>query len=251
MFQGHIFYEDVDNAALANINPPTSDEHLQIVSTDFAKVPEKFTKLIAYHAQGALITRARIVSPSMRTRGDIEVLPIDDAAEPTSAFPIQKQLKNPITLVAGEKLSAETTNSGGAAIEQAVAVWLCDEIPTPIEGAEILHLDFSATTASTARAWKNAVMVFGRALEAGEYAIVGMRCESASLLFARIIFSDDASRPMVVGYDDEADIEDPIFRNGMLGEWGRFKEDSPPRIEVFCDTTDTAIQGVLDIIKVS
>lgn len=250
-FQGHIFYEDVDNVALSNIAVPVTDTKLSIVSGDFAKVPENYNKLIIYHAQGAAITRARLVAPSLKARGDIEILPIDDAAEPTSNFFPQKQIENPIQLTSGEKLSAETTNSGAAAIEQAVAVWLADEAITPITGAEILHVDFTATIPAALRTWSNAVMVLGRALEAGEYMIVGMRAESATGLYARIVFSDDSMRPMVIMYDDEADQEDPIFRNGRLGEFGRFKEDAPPRIECFCDAGDTAIQGILDIVKVS
>lgn len=250
-FQGHIFYEDVDNATtLQNINVPTSDAKLTISAGDFARVPDLYTKLIMYHAQGANITRARLIAPSMRTRGDIEILPIDNAAEPTSNFRPQKQLDNPITLTPSEKLSAETINSGAAAIEQAVAYWLCDEVPTPIKGAEIFHVDFSVTFTTTLRVWRDTAINLGRALEAGKYAVVGMRAQGATLLYARLIFSDDASRPMVIGYDSDQDIEDPIFRNGMLGEFGRFKEDAPPRLEVFCDAADTSFEGILDIIKV-
>src|SRR3990167_10646462 len=99
MFQGHIFYEDVDNATIANITPATTDDKW-FVSGDFARVPDKFTQLIGYHAQGAAITRARLLAPSMRTKGDIEILPIDDAATCTSNFFPQKQIRNPIELVA-------------------------------------------------------------------------------------------------------------------------------------------------------
>ena len=251
MFQGHIFFIDADHVALTNLAVPVSDAKLTVSATNFARVPDKFTNLIAYHAQGAAMTRARLIAPSMRTRGDIEILPIDDAAEPTSNFPPQKQIKNPIKLTSGENLSAESTNSGAAAIEQSVAYWLADEPIVPIEGAEIFHVDFSVTFTTVARAWRDTAITLGRALEAGEYAVVGMRAEGATLQYARLIFSDDSARPMVVGYDDEADQEDPIFRNGMLGEWGRFKEDAPPRLEVFCDAADTSFQGVLDIIKVS
>ncbi|HLF67428.1 MAG TPA: hypothetical protein VI522_07395, partial [Gammaproteobacteria bacterium] len=174
-----------------------------------------------------------------------------DTAEPASNFPPQWQIENPIQLTPNEKLTAETTNSGAAAIEQAVAVWLADGPITPITGQEILHVDFSATFTTTLRVWRNTAITLGRALEAGEYAVVGLRVEAATLLYARLIFSDDLARPMVIGYDDEADIESPLFRNGRLGEWGRFKEDSPPRLEVFCDAADTTQQGILDIVKVA
>lgn len=247
-FQGLLFYEDVDNATLDNLTPAADTKYF--TSGNDARVPTGMNKIIMFAAVGANMTRARIEAPSLRAQGGIEILPIDDAATVTSNFFPHKQIDNPIELIEGEKLNALSTNSGAAAIEQSIAVWLCDEIPTPIVGEKIMHVDFTATTANTARAWKNAQITLGRALDAGTYAVVGMRCESASGIWSRLIFTDDKYRPMCPMFNDEADQEDPIFRNGRLGEWGRFKEDAPPLIEVFTDTTDTAIQGVLDIIKV-
>lgn len=247
---GFIFYEDVDNATIDNLTPPTSDETI-FVSGDFARVRDDFNRLIGYKAQGALITQARIESPSIDGRGGVEILPIDDAAENTSNFPPNWQIKNPIQLKAGEKLQAKTVNSGAAAIEQAVAVWVADEVPQPIEGAEIFPVAFTAAGTAAVRAWSNFQMTLARALEEGEYAVVGLRAFSTSGLFARVKFNEDGARMMVPMSDDEAHIHDPKFIDGTFGEWGRFKEDAAPRIDVFCNLADTDVSGILYLVKVA
>lgn len=247
---GFIFYEDVDNDTLDNLTPVASDESI-FVSGDVARVREDFNKIIGYKALGANITRARIRAPSMNDKGGIEILPIDDAAENTSNFPPNWQIENPIQLTPTEKLEVETVNSGAAAIEQSVAIWVCDEVPTPIVGEEIFAVDFSVTGTCTARVWNNFAITLGQSLEAGEYAVVGMRAFSSSGLWARLKFGEGDARMMIPMSDDEAHIHDQKFINGTFGEWGRFKEDAPPRIDVFPDLTDSDISGVLYIIKVA
>lgn len=241
---GFIFYEDVDNATIDNLTPPTSDETI-FASGDNARVRDDFNKIIGYKATGANITKARLRAPSMNDLGGIEILPIDDAAENTTLINPNWQIQNPIQLVATEKLTAETVNSGAAAIEQSVAVWVCDEIPTPITGAQIYAVPFTSAGTLAARIWNNQAVTLDQSLEAGEYAVVGLRAFSTSGLWARLKFAEGDARMMVPMSDDESHVHDSKFIDGTFGEFGRFKEDAPPRIDVFADLADTDVSGIL------
>lgn len=247
---GIAFVEDVDNAALDGLTPAAGEQTV-FVSGDDARVPVDFNQLVMYHLIGAAITRGQITSPSIRSIAPIEVLPIDDAAEPTSNFPPQKQVDNPVELKGGEALNYNTTNSGAVATEQYGLVWLADAPVTPFTGGNIYHVLATGAITAVADTWTDGQLTLSDDLASGRYAVVGMRVEGATLVAARLIFTGQTMRPMVIGYDDEADVEDSIFRDGRLGILGEFDHDSPPRLEVMCVAADVSQQVILDIVKVS
>lgn len=247
---GFLFMEDVDNATLDNITP-AAGEQTAFVSGDDLRVPVGVNNLVMYHLVGSAITRGIITSPSLRAVTPLEILPIDDAAEPTSNFPPQKMLENPIVLTEGEALNFQTTNSGAAATEQYGFVWLADGPVTPFTGGQIHHVFATAAITAVADKWTSGQIILGTDLPAGRYAVVGCRVEGATLIAARLIFIGQDFRPLFIGYDDEADVQDEIFRNGALGIFGEFDHDSPPQIEVMCEAADTSQQLILDIAKIS
>ena len=242
--------ENVDNATLAGVTPAAGEETVFVTGDDM-RVPANVNQLVAYHCVGSAITRALLTSPSLRAVAPLEILPIDDAAEPTSNFPPQKQLENPFQLTAGEALNANTTNSGAAATEQYVMVWLADAPVSPFTGGQIVHELATGAITAVADTWTSGQITLNDDLPTGEYAVVGFRVEGATLICARLIFTGQPYRPMVIGYDDEADIEDSMFRDGRLGILGTFQHDTPPRLEIMCEAADTTQQLILDIVKIS
>lgn len=242
--------EDVDNAALANITP-AAGEQTTFVAGDDLRVPSGVNLLVGIHLVGATITRGVVTSPSLRAVAPIEVLPIDDAAEPTSNLKPNLQLANPFQLTDAEALNFETSNSGGAATEQYGFVWLADAPVTPFTGGGITHILATGGVTATVDAWTSGQLTLNSDLPTGRYAVVGIRAEGATLVAARLIFADQAFRPMVIGYDDEADQDDTRFRDGTLGVLGEFNHDSPPLVEVMCVAADTSQQLILDIVKIS
>ena len=247
---GFMFMENVDNATLDGLTPAAGEQTVFVTGDDM-RVPSDANQLVMYHCVGGAITRALLTSPSLRSVCPLEILPIDDAVEPTSNFPPQKQLENPIQLTAGEALNANSTNSGAAATEQYVFVWLADSPVTPFTGGQIFHELATGAITAVADTWTNGALTLNDDLPAGRYAVVGFRAEGATLIAARLIFVGQAFRPMVIGYDDEADIEDTIFRDGALGVLGEFEHDTPPRLEIMCEAADTTQQVILDIVKIS
>lgn len=242
--------EDVDNAALGGLTP-AAGETTAFIAGDDLRVPTDANQLVGVHLVGATITRGVVTSPSLRAIGNVEVLPIDDAAEPTSNLKPQLQLNNPFQLVSGEALNFNTTNSGAAATEQYGFVWLADAPVTPFTGGNVVHILATATITAVVDAWTSGQTVLGTDLPTGRYAVIGFRVEGATLVAARLQFTDQGLRPMVIGYDDEADQDDTRFRDGSLGILGEFNHDSPPVLEVMCVAADTTQQLILDIVKLS
>lgn len=246
---GFMFMEDVDNGTLDGLAVPQDQTVFR--NGDDMRVPQDVNQLVMYHLIGSAVTRGQITSPELRKTAEIEVLPIDDAVEPTSNFPPQKQLDNPVELKSGEALNFNTTNSGAADTEQYGLVWLADSPVTPYTGGGIHHVLATGAITAVVDTWTAGVITLGTDLPEGRYAVVGWRCEGATLIAARLLFVGQSYRPMVIGYDDEADIEDAVFRNGGLGILGEFDHDTPPQIEVMCVAADTTQQLILDIVKIS
>lgn len=248
-FTGIAFFENVDNAALSNV-AALADTKYFVNGDDFI-VPDPYNKIIATYALGDTTTRARLNSPSLLQKAPFEIRPFDNGTEPASIPPVHDLRANPLQLESDEALNAETTNSGAAAVDQYVFCWLADEVPTPITGADMFTIRATGTATAVADAWTNVSMTLGSDLRVGTYAVVGFRFEGATAIAARLIFPDDVTRPMVLGHDIESDIEHPMFRYGNLGEWGQFKQDRPPRVEILCAAADTAQTYELDLVRVA
>lgn len=247
-FTGIVFFENVDNATLNNIAALNDTKYF--TSGDDFQVPDTYDKVIALYALGDTTTRARITAPSLLKKAPFEIRPTDDATEPVSRPPVHDLRNNPIQLEADEQLNAETVNSGAAAVDQYVCVWLADSVPSPVIGQDIFTIRATGTATATADAWTNVAITLGSDLAVGTYALVGARFEGVTAIAARFIFPDDITRPMILGCDLEADLEHPMFRYGQLGEFGRFKHDRPPRAEILCAAGDTAQTYALDLVRV-
>lgn len=243
------FHENVLNTTLDNV-AALNDTKYFAVGDDF-RVPEKYNKLILAYVLGDLTTRAQLTAPSLLKRAPMELVSIDPNAEPLSVPPLINMAKNPFQLSTAEALNALTTNSGTSAVDQAVGCWLADSIPAEITGKEIFTIRATGTTTATANAWSNGAMTLGSDLDPGTYALVGAFAWGATMKLARFIFTADETRPGCIAHDTNEDIGDPIFRQGRLGEWGRFQHDTPPRFEIFCVSADTAQTFVLDLMKVA
>lgn len=250
-FTGFAFYESVDNATLGNVATLASERKYFREGDDF-RVPDDFNKLMGYHMLGdTTLTRGVLTSPSLRATAPIEILPIDASLEPTSNFPVNLFPENPLTLASGEQLNAQSENSGAAADNTVVLVWLTDGDIVPVTGQEILHVKASASIVCVAYEWSQGQITLDTDLPVGTYALVGARVQTAGGIAARFVPEGDAYRPMLLCYDSDQDIEDSRFRNGKLGTWFTFKHDTPPQIEILSTSADVSQELILDIVRVS
>jgi hypothetical protein len=243
------FFESVQNASLANV-AALGDTKYTTNGDDF-RVPPEFTNLIAAYAVGATITRARLSAPSLLKTAPLELPIVDSNAEPASRPPLIKMVENPHKLTAAEALNALTTNSATGADDQTVAVWLAKGSIVPVNGKQILKVRATGTITAVADTWTNGSITLDSDLDPGTYALVGARMFGATAILCRFIFTKDEARPGMICHDAVTDIDDEIFHDGRLGEWGQFQHDTPPKIEIYCAAADSAQTLVLDLVRIS
>lgn len=242
------YTESQDSAVLVPI-AAVADSHVTVAGDDIY-VPA-LAKLGGYWFGGASTTLAQIESPSLRDQGClIDVSAHDLADEPVTPAAMHKLFHNPIDLHETEALRTLAAEGGAGAVRTNAVLFLCRSPAEPVKGREFT---IRATNASTLVAdnWTNGALTLTQTLPAGDYAIVGMKAWSAGLRAARLVIPGYPWRPGCLGGDLCSDRDEPIFRHGKLGTWGRFKHNTPPTVDFFSASADTSQVVFLDLIKIA
>jgi hypothetical protein len=243
------YSESQDSANLVNV-AALADPHIR-VSGDDISVPAAIANVGGVYAIGASLTRAALVSPSIRRRYPFEIVPVEAASEPADPVKYIPFFANPIALDPDESLNAQAAEGAAGAAQSTILVWLTDGPIMPITGVEIFTIRATNTSTLATFAWTNGALTFNDTLPAGEYAVVGMRASSAGLIAARLVFSQFPFRPGVIAADSTSELGVPIFRFGGVGEFGRFTHTTPPTVDFLSLSADTSQTVDLDLVMVS
>lgn len=247
------FSESIDPAGAFNALTALVDPHVT-VNGDDVQIPV-LNKIIAVAGliENTAEAQLRLTCPSLRMKSRFMVEPLNmagaAAVEPGSPHRVLDLRRNPIELVTGERLNAETDSNPAAAQIQSAFVWLADGPVEPINGA-IFTVHATATTTLVAQSWTGCPLTFDEDLPRGRYQIVGLRVRSAGCLAARVFLQGNPWRPGVLGVDAQDDIEHPMFRYGQLGVFGEFEDTDTVTVEVCSASADTAEDFYLDLIQV-
>ena len=236
------------SGVLANVAAVT-DPHVRVIGDDVV-VPDDISYLAATYAVGASLTRAAVVSPSIRRRYPHEITPLDANANPSSQFVFQP-LSTPIQLDASEALNFQVAENGSGSVRDTGLVWLSDGPFIPVTGSEVFTIRATSATTLATFAWTNCALTFNDTLPAGEYAVVGMQATSATAIAARLVFTGSAWRPGVIATTTSTVVGNPLFRYGNMGIFGTFAHNTPPTGDFFATTADTAETVYLDLVMVT
>ncbi len=239
--------EVVDSATLTDIQA-LLDQHVTTDGDDIL-VPAFASNIIGVFAFGAHITGAQISSPTLRKGLMLDVAPLNVGSEPLSPLPFVNRLDRPIALTPGEGLRARVSEGGSAATRVGVLVWLQGEYEEPPEG-EIHTVKATSTTTLTPYEWTLCPLSLTQQLEAGRYALVGARVESANAVAARFVIPGSEYRPGVIGFDGSHATDNGIFREGRFGKFGEFEHTFIPQVEVLGVAADTSEVVYLDVVKI-
>ena len=275
MFRLVAFHEvataaDADTSVtLANL-AGLADQGVTVVG-DNIQVPPETRNLMAVYAQGgsltagetAILDQARLEAPSLQPYIDLAAVTglaaTADDQVPLSPTAINNFLGKGINLVGGESMQLKTAESvAGDDRAATVLIWLGDGNygigNIMAAGMKTVRATAAITATALGNAWNAGALTFEQALEAGVYAVVGMKMFSATAIAGRLIFPNQGARPGCIGYATPATgvgaIENPMFRNGNLGIWGTFSHTAPPQLEMLAAAADTAEEVYLDVVKV-
>ena len=236
------------SGSLTNVAALT-DPHIRVIGDDVV-VPDDINYLAAAYAVGASLTRASVVSPSIRRRYPHEVTPLDANTNPSSQFVFQP-LSSPIQLDGGEALNFQVAENGAGAVRDSGLVWLSDGPFAPVTGSEVFTIRATGSTTLSAFAWTNCALTFNDTLPAGEYAVVGLQAASAGGIAARLVFTGSPWRPGVICTTTSTVVGNPLFRYGNMGVFGTFAHNTPPTVDFLSSSADTSETIFLDLVMIT
>lgn len=248
MFHLVAFEEAIGTNANTDMDAIT-DDILAIQNSHF--FPGEDLDLIFAAACSATANRARIVTPKLRQITPPIIQPPDANATFGADPNLAVYRDSPLRLRAGEEIAVEFTSDIAMGTEQAYAILGLSRGLRAAPRGDYYALRGTSTTAAVANTWTTLTTTWADSLPQGTYAVVGMRVTGVSEVAARLIFNDQIWRPGCLGSALVGNKGAGIFRNGGLGEWGRFRNDIMPRVQVLNVTTTAVHDIVLDIVQVS
>ncbi len=219
------------------------------VGGDNVQIPDYASLLAGAIGIGVNLTRAQLLSPSLRRTINVEIAPVNKAAEPASPVPVAWFGANPIQLDVGEQMQAYMAEDAAGASQAVILAWLCDAPLVPVTG-EIFTVRVTNATTLVAYTWTNGALTFDQVLPVGRYAIVGADFYSAGLIGFRFLLQGSTPRPGGIGFDTPNEVCIPGQRYGGWGVWGEFEHSTPPTLDFLSLSADTAQVGFLDLVKV-
>lgn len=240
--------ESQDSAAVL-VNVAALGDQSLTTSGDDIIVPAWASRLAGVLALGATISLGRITSPSLRQGTELDISPLNIGAEPLGPCPWHNLFSRPLELTPSEGLRAQVAEGAAGAELEVVIAWLLGEQEAAPDG-EVQTIRCTGTATLVASAWSLVALTMGQQLEAGTYAIVGMRATSAGAIAARLVIPGSQYRPGCIAYDASSDVEDAAFRRGGLGKWGEFDHRSIPQVEFLSVSADTSEVVFLDVVKI-
>ena len=260
MFTTIAFYESRAGTTALSEVAALADQHVA-VNGDNVTVPPSWNQIIAAwsamsNATDTLVA-ARLSAPSMRDKtlldlANLEAIAAGGTAEPTSPTPLNVFVDRPVQLVSGEFLNLLQASTGTTAANLCSGVVFLGDgnYSNSLAGKQIQTVRATSATTLTANAWTACTLTLDQQLQAGRYAIVGMRAQSAGAKAARLVMQETPARPGCIAYDSNGDIEHPMFRSGHMGVWGTFVHTAIPQVEFLSLSADTAETVYLDIVKI-
>ena len=244
------FSASQDTSGVLTTTAALADPHIRVSGNDVS-VPSDLSNIAAVYAIGATMTRAAIVSPSIRRRYPFEVFPVDAAATPTDPFHFHDSPQSTIALDVDESLNFQFAESGAGAQRGSGFVWLSDGPINPITTGEMFTIRATGSTTLTAYSWTNCPLTFNDTLPAGTYQIVGMHAFSTGAIAARLVIPQYAWRPGVICSTSANVFSSQAFRYGNFGVFGEFTHMTPPTVEFCSSSADTSETVYLDLIMTS
>jgi hypothetical protein len=239
-----------DSSGSLTTTAALADPHVRVSGNDIS-IPEQLANVAGVYAIGATMTRAALVSPSIRRRYPFEVFPIDASATPTDPWHFHDVAQSIIGLDVDESLNFQFAESGAGAQRGSGLVWLSDGPISPDMVGEIFTIRATGTTTLATYAWTNCPLTFNDTLPAGTYEVLGMHAISTGAIAARLVFPQYAWRPGVIASTGANVYSGTTFRYGNYGVFGSFTHMTPPTVDFLSSSADTAQTVYLDLRMVS
>lgn len=236
-------------AASANEQLPGVFDGWASLSSNLSYLLPQPMRVQGAYAQGATITRAQLVAPTLRAITLPQIQPVEVAAAPASLAPMPFYPPGQNKLQATDEVSINTSNAAAGAERHIAGLFLTDGVLNVDQG-DIITISATAAITAGNLAWGPGAFTLETGLPVGRYAVVGMDVVGANLIFARLVFPNGGVKPGVLARQAMNITPKPEFRFGRAGTFGYFETVSQPGIELFGSAAPTTQTIFLDVIKI-
>lgn len=240
--------EDVDVPAINELSMTISNGHFY---------PSRDLWVVGAYANSPTLTRARINTNTLKLQSAPYIRPFDAA---TGALPKDNPnfmfLGNrPLRVKALEEIQVQATAAPAVTEACIFLLWLADQIEH-LDIVDDYWIRFTSSTdlvSANNNKWTQIAVTFDQSLGSGTYAVIGMEFSSTTAQAARLQFDDQAFRPGVLAQNAKSRRTHASFYEAAYGVWGRFRNVTPPRVEVLATGNDAAdtMEGYLRVVRVS
>lgn len=209
---------------------PVADSIFTIQNGHF--VPQRDIYILWAMAMGATITRARILSASIRQITTPFIRPVEANATPGSLYGFQDYGNNPLIARAFEELQVNVLQGSAGAEREIVLLGVSDAPTVTDPPGQVFCMRGTSTTTTVANVWTQIAMAWNDTLPAGQYEILGIEYVAATAVAGRVIFEDSPWRPGTPGVAAGTSKSWWKFAFGGYGPYGKFNANRFPNIEV-------------------
>jgi hypothetical protein len=241
--------------AFAGSVSPNTDTELPVVSDTVVtqpsatriRVPGDTPTIDWAYAGSANLLKAEFQAPSLEVRRmNLRIIP-HNHGQISAYYSNALYFKPPadVSFTVTEDLSVVVRQGGSEEENVVVLLQLKTAGPRPaVPAGDVRLLRATGSETLTEFKWTRVTPVFDKALEPGEYAVIGFIPISAGMIAARLIFPGVVYRPGTLGFAaDEYDAltHDTDFIDLYRGyEYGRFTHINPCMIECLSQSADTS-----------
>jgi hypothetical protein len=188
-------------------------------------------QVFAARLAGTGLTRFRISSAQSRIRGYPNLDPMSATVLPGDLPAFSDLRDQPIQLYNGENVTLQATNAG-AQTTIGMLMLTRDALNFNQPPNNLRWCSFTCAGTGTVNTWSQPMnVVLDDDLEAGWYAVYGLRFYEATTYFARLVFKDQVERPGCIANQSRTQRPFDTFVAGF-GMYGKFQSITPPFIEV-------------------
>lgn len=243
-YSGSFATATTDNDLTAIADPSMSQQNSHFV------LP-KTMQLMAAYVMGVGVHSPKIQSPSLRRIAVPSIYPsVRASAVPTDPN-IADYRANPLNIPALEEIQVLASNDDAGTQRCWAGLFLADGAQPVQGGSDIFTVRCTAAITCVANTWVSGNLTFGQSLPVGTYAIVGMFAQSATGIFARLIFPGGTIyRPGVMCVTAIGNRQPFAGRKAPMGVLGTFQSTALPQLDVLASSTDSAQVVYLDLVKI-
>jgi hypothetical protein len=155
-----------------------------------------------------------------------------------------------IPLLPSEELTIEGVHSSGS-VQTIYCVLFGRRTHTAAPRGDVVTLRGTSSTVCTLNAWTRISVTWDNIPPRGTFSVIGTEVTSAAPIAFRLgLIEENGLRPGGISVLGTGSETHPMFRNGLLGEWGRFAVPAMPEVFIFAAGGASGHRVYLDVVRI-